>query len=301
MSQWTHIRGGLELSSSPYEMKNAPKSLVEPKEEDFATKEEYEKADSKYRYELKKLYYLPYPEEQFKLDMPKPGVSYGKKKKDGEREKFHTLDFNAKIYSLPRARKYIEEAFKLMPRGESGFRYSIDQNATDCRSSSSGFMLPCEYKAYQDAINRLYKSDNPWDSYTYDDLRRWFHIDEDCSTDTINYILVGIRDDIRYASAAEVQDGLEKAFKYLEEHGIDVEDGYLEWQDEYELEYIYAWRLSRLSFDISHQFFKLDIKTNQIVYSKTWVAKRDENGEIIYDKNWNVVSEVVEKDGPFSC
>jgi hypothetical protein len=39
MSQWTHIRGGLELISTPYEMKKMPKSLVEPKKEDFETEE----------------------------------------------------------------------------------------------------------------------------------------------------------------------------------------------------------------------------------------------------------------------
>ena len=299
MSQWTHIRGGLELVSTPYEMKPIPKSLVEPKQEDFETKEAFEKAHNDYRWKVRKLLYFPYPEEQFKLDMPKPGTSYGKKKKNGEREEYHTLKFEAKIYSLPRARKYIEEAFRLMPQGESGFRYSVDQIATDCSSSCSGFMIPCEYKVYQEALTRLYKSENPWDSYTYEDLRRWFHIDNECSVDSVSHILVGVRDDIRYASALEVLEGLEKVFKYLEENDIDVEDGYLEWQDEYDPDHIYAWRKSRLDFSISHQFLKIERKTNKVVYSKTWTVKRDENGKKMHDEDWNTIWEVVEKDGPY--
>ena len=299
MSQWTHIRGGLELVSTPYEMKKAPKSLTEPKRENFETDEAFEKAHDKYRWEEKKLLYFPYPEEQFKLDMPKPGMTYDKKKKNGKREEYPTINFSAKIYSLPRARKYIEEAFKLMPQGECGFRFSLDQIATDCSSSCGGFMVPCEYKAYQDAITRLYKSDNPWDSYTYEDLRTWFHIKDECSVDSVNHILVGIRDDIRYCSAQEVQKGLEKVFKYLEEHEISVEDGYLEWQDEYEPDYIYAWRNSRLSWGISHQFLKLDKNTNTVVHSKTWAVKRDENGKRMHDEDWNDIWEVVEKDGPY--
>jgi hypothetical protein len=300
MSQWTHIRGGLELVSTPYEMKKMPKSLVEPKKEDFETEEAFEKAHDKYRWEIRKLLYYPYPEAQFKLLMPEPGISYGKKKKNGKREEFHTIDFKAKVYSLPRARKYIEEAFKLMPQGEVGFRYSLDQNDKDSSSSCSGFMVPCDYKAYQDALNRLYKAQNPFDSYTYEDLRRWFHIDEECSVDEVSHIIVGIRDDIRHASAEEVQEGLEKAFKYLEDHEISVEDGYLEWQDEYEPDYIYAWRFSRLSWGISHQFLKLAKRTNQVVHSKTWAAKRDENGKRMYDEKWNPIWEVVEKDGSFT-
>ena len=262
MSQWTHIRGGLELVSTPYEIRKKPKSLIEPKREDFKTQEEYEKADDIYRYKLSKLLYFPYPEEQFKLEMPKLGTSYGRKKKNGKREEYQTLEFSANIYSLPRARKYIEEAFNLMPQGESGFRYSLDQNATDYCSSSSGFTEPCEYKAYKNALNKLYKSERPWESYTYEDLRRWFHIQEDCHITSINHILVGIRDDIRCCSAKDVQEGLEKVFAYLKAHDIIVGDGYLEWQDEYDPEHLYAWRYSRLSFGISHQFLTLDIKCN---------------------------------------
>lgn len=298
MSQWTHIRGGMELISSPYEMKPMPKSLVEPKKEDFETEEAFEKAYDEYRAKVRKLYYYPYPEEQFKLEMPRPGYSYGKKKKNGKREEYHTVEFEAKVYSLPRAKKHIEAAFDLMPQGELGFRYCYDQNANDCSSSCSGFMMPCQYKAYQDALTRMYKSEDAWHSYTYEQLRKYWHIREECSIDSVSHIVVGIRDDIRYCSAQDVQEGLELVFKYLDEHDIDVEDGYLEWQDEWDPDYIYAWRKSRLDFSISHQFLKLDRRTNEVVHSKTLVAKRDLNGKRVYDEDFNTIWEVVEKDGP---
>lgn len=300
MSQWTHIRGGLELVSTPYETKPIPKSLIKPKKEDFETDEAFEDAYYEYRQKLQKLLYFPYPEKQFRLLMPRPGESYSTNKKTGERIKFNTIEFEAMVYSLPRARKYIEEAFKLMPYGEGGLRYSLDQNDTDCSTSSSCLNVPCEYKAYKDTLNRLYKSDNLWDSYSYKDLRKWFHINDDCSVSYVNHILVGIRDDIRYASAYAVQEGLEKIFKYLEEHDIDIEDGYLEWQDEYEPEYIYAWRSSRLSYGIAYQFLKLDAVTNKVVYSKTKATKKDEKGYSIYDDNTkDYIWEIIEKDGPY--
>ena len=239
MSQWTHIRGGLELISGPYEQKKF--TLEEPKKSDFESEDAFRDAYWKWRVKYNKSLYFPYPEEQFKLSMPTTGMSYGKKKKDGRYEEFHTLEFRAYVYSLPRARKYIEEAFKLMPSNEMGLgvRHSIDQNIHDSSSSSSGFWVPAEYKAYKDTLTRMYYSKDSWYSYDYDDLKKYMHIREDCSVEHINHILVGIRDDVRYCSGYEMQEGLEKFFAYLEEHGIDVEDGYLEWQDEYELDKIW--------------------------------------------------------------
>ena len=293
MSQWTHIRGGLELVSGPYEERKPKKPLVEPKREDFETEEAFKDAHAKYRWEERKLCYFPYPEEQFKLTMPIPATTYTWHGKDRKRKDHRSIQVKAYVYSLPRAKKYIEEAFKLMPQGELGFRYSLDQNVYDSSSSSSGFWMPCEYKTYKEAINRMYKHDNYFDNYTYDDLRKWFHIDDDCSVEHVNHILVGVRDDIRYCCADDVQEGLEKMFAYLAEHGIGVEDGYLEWQDEYDPDHIYAWRHSRLGFSISHQYLTLDKKTNKVIHSKTWVRKKDAK----YDDEdkWDIV----EKDGPY--
>ena len=294
MSQWTHIRGGLELYCSPFAEK--PMKDPRPKKEDFETEEAYDKADDEWRDKWRRSFYLPFPEEQFKLDMPKLGNYYDRKTK----EEGKTLDFNARVYSLPRVKPIIEKAFELMPQGESGLRYSIDQNITDSSSSSSGFILPCLFKYYKDALTKMYHSEDPWHSYTYEDLRKYMNINEDCSYGEITKVLIGIRDDIRYASAVEVQLGLEKLFKYLTDHGIGIEDGCLEWEDEWDPCHIHGWRLSRLSSVITHQFYILDKRTGMITHSKTWVAKRDEKGKLIHDEDWNYEYEVVEKDGPFT-
>ena len=71
MSQWTHIRGGLKLSSNPCEFKNK-----ENPDYHFGSEDAY----------------LPFPEEQIKIAMP-----------------YKDLDFNPYVYSLPRAKKYIEK------------------------------------------------------------------------------------------------------------------------------------------------------------------------------------------------
>ena len=300
MSQWTHIRGGMELVSRPYEKRKPKKPLVEPKKEDFETEADFDQAYRRYALAERKLLYYPYPEEQFKLDMPL-SKSYGHwdKKLQEYVEEGHTLSFNAHVYSLPRARKYIEEAFKLLPQGELGIRYSLDQKATDSCSWCSGLMLPCEYDAFRDAVNRMYKHEDEMNSYTYEDLCHRCNLKDDCSVDSVNNILVGIRDDIRYCSAQQLQEGLEKFFQYLMNNDIYVEDGYLEWEDEYDDEHLYAWRCSRLSHSISHQFLVLDKKTNAVIHSKTWAAKRDEKGKVIYTDSGDCIYEIIEKDGPY--
>ena len=296
MSQWTHVRGGLELVSRPYEKKTPKKPLVEPKREDFETEEAYDEAYTKYDYEWRKLYYYPYPKEQFKVSMPRPRNSYDwKNKKPGG----PTLEFTAYAYSLPRARKYIDEAFKLFPQGELGIRYSVDQTIRDSTSSSSDFDYPCDVKAYQNALTEMYKSEDFFHNYTFEELHKYFDVSNHCWVEHINHILVGVRDDIRYCSALDFQEGLEKFLDYLEEHDISVEDGYLEWEDEYDPDHIYAWRKSRLHYDFHYQIVKLDRKTNTIVHAKTWIIREDEDGMWLRDENGKFIYDVIETDGPY--
>ena len=119
MSEWTYVRGCLELGSSPFEV-NKDFTQEDPKREDFDTDEAYDKAVEDYRRAYHKAIYLPYPEEQFKLGAP----IIGHQGKDS------AIRFDGTaIYSLPRAKPIIEEAFKLFPQGELGFRYSLDQKA----------------------------------------------------------------------------------------------------------------------------------------------------------------------------
>lgn len=260
MSEWTYVRGCLELSSSPFEI-NKKFNQVEPKRKDFDSDEEYEKAIDKYRVALHKAIYLPYPEEQFKLGSPI--IRNG-----GKNEKGHITFDGTCIYSLPRAKKYIEEAFKLFPQGELGFRYWLDQKSDDGRSSMSGFIHPCLFKYYHDAVDKMYKGfSSRWCSkWNFKDLNKYIGIDEDCSYENIAAIFCGIKTSLRSATAEEVKESLVKFIKYLNDHEISIDDGYLEWHDSYTLwsNFRYAFRSGTWLGEYS--IMKLDIRTNKIIW-----------------------------------
>ena len=283
MSQWTHIRGVIQLTSSPYEQKKF--DLVCPKRENFSSEDEYQKAREKWRTAFYKSVYLPFPEEQFKLNMPLLGSSYGKKKKDGSREERATLDFNAYIYSLPRAKKYIEEAFDLLADklGRRDVRHSVDQNCNDGTSSCSGFLHSCLYKYYKDAITKMYHFDNYYDSYTYEDLKKYLHIKPECHTEMIDKILVGVQDDMRCCSGEQVLAGLEEFFKYLKDHDVQIAEGYLEWRDDYYPEFRYAWRKERYENKIYMKFMKLDALSNKMLKAKIYRYKCNADGSRDWD------------------
>lgn len=285
MSQWVHIRGGFELVSPPHEFKG--------KDPD--------------RYCGSKDAYLPYPEEQMKLNAPKP-YTFTKNKKG---EKGMGLEFRAYLYSLPRAKKYIKEAFDLLPQGEVGWSYSINQSIHNGSSSSSNFDYPCDVKAFKQAITAMYKCEDEWGNYTYEDLKKYYGVELDW-VEFINEIIIGIREDIRYCSGEEMLEGLEKFFNYLREHDIIVEDGYLEWEDGYasfwDKPYYYCWRCSRISDEMRtvYKFHKIEYKTNKILWTKTYsyptvMEKRiDEEGkEYDYEATIFNPQELVTKEESF--
>lgn len=291
MSRWTHVRGGMELVSGPYEFKN--KNLAEPEgswrqAEKDGNKELVAEWEKYYR-AFRRNAYLPFPEEQMVVSMPLPGTLYWKKNsRSKEIEKSSALRFTAYIKSLPRARKYIDEAFSLIADNECGLgvRYSLEQNITDSNSSSSCFSFDCDLKEYKKAIDRMYASDDPFNSTCYDRMKdRHMIQDEPDWVEHVNKILVGVRDDVRHCSGMDFMNGLEKALKHLKENGIDIEDGYLEWQDEYEPGRIYAWRSSRLE-DTAWRFMVLDRKTNSIIWQRKYLPKKDAEGEIDFDARW---------------
>ena len=289
MSQWTHITGGLEIICQPYEVKK--NNLVEPKRKDFKDRDSFLDAYRDYREKISKLYYLPYPEEQFKISTPVMLKRYHKPTKKDPSDTETVLHVQqAWVYSLPRAKKYIKEAFDLLPQGEVGLRYALKQDCYDYTMSSwaSEFDYPCLSKYYKDALNKLYYNDGHYSQYTYEDLIKYQKLDKACDVNNVTSIIIGD------CSAQELQEGLEKMLQYFEEHHIEVEDGYLEWRDEYYPDYIFAYRKSRMVFDHSHQFLKLDAKTNAIVHSKTWVYKRDPDGRRDFD-----AFDIVELDGPY--
>lgn len=250
MSQWTHIRGGMELSSSAFEYKGKNNTA-----------------------------YLPYPEEQFVVLPPTIFTTYD----EGWKPKDHKLGFKCIVRSLPRARKYLDEAFKLLPNGEVGIVYSPVQDDRMCYCSSSNFDHPCEKKCFKAAINKMYnKLDSPLDNYTYSELKRVYGI-EMAGVDYVTGFTIGIRDDLRCASGESVMEGLEKFFDHLYKNRITVEDGYLEWEDEYNSGAIWAWRSSRLN-RTEFSFLKLDKKTNKILWSKDYKTKDIKSLELISEE-----------------
>ena len=258
MSQWTHIRGGFELISTPYEFKGK-------KDHHCGSKDAY----------------LPYPEEQFQIEAPRPFKSKNNKKEVG-------MSFRANVYSLPRAKKYIEEAFKLLPQGETGWSYAMNQTIYNGSSSSSYFDYPCQRKAFKNAVTKMYGSDAWWHDRTYDELKRYYDIQIDW-IDIIDGIVIGIREDLRDCSGEELLEKLVEFFLYLKKNDIDIEDGYLEWEDEWaaftEKPYFYCWRHSRIGHNAFSELFtiqKIEYKTNKVIWSRSYRYPMDENEKVDY-------------------
>ena len=260
MSQWTHIRGCFELRGNPW------------------------------RYKKNNSAYLPYPEEQFKILSPRIVFRHNKDKVES------CLDFKVYIYSLPAVREIIKKAFDLLPQGECGWSYAMNQTSCQGWSASSNFTFPICQKYFKDAINKMYSFDNPWDSCSYEVLKKYQNAQPSWIQE-ITDITVGIREDLRYCDGEELQQALEKFFLYLKDNKIEVNDGYLEWIDEYRPDVIYAWRCSKMySDDVIYEFLKLDRTTNKIIHAKRYLYKLDEFNCIDWDAYKNGEFEIVEED-----
>lgn len=264
MSRWTHIRGVIELVSEPYEFKK----INAPKPTGMRTKDNDEAWDAYWKEKMSKAYY-PNPDKQFVLTAPEliKGVNGP------------YLSIEAYEYSLPRAQKYIDEAFRVLPQGELGWHPAIKQDQYDSGSSSSCAHYKCQKQAYKKAVADLYKN-NGWGEMDLDFVEECFGLTLNW-VHHCNHIVIGIREDIRHCSGMEMLDKLQQFFKYLREHEIEIEDGYLEWQDEYEDDRIYSWRQSRVEpdHDVEYKFMIANYKTNKVIYSKTFKHKKDDKGQ----------------------
>ena len=243
MSRWTHIRGGFELKTSPYRLKN-------PKQPGGLGS---------------KNVIIPKPDEQVEIRYPRACCSDDNLK----------LTFTMYIFSLPIAKPVIDKAFKLLPHGED-WSYSISQSIYNGSCSSGQFEFPCEEKIFYKKVQEMFKGDYIDES----------HVDVDF-IECIDEIIIGVREDIRYYSGEEMLQALEKFFIYLRQNEVDVEDGYLEWEDEYESDYIYCWRSSRVTDDVETlwSFYKLDRQTNRILWYKQYKkpVKISKDGEEFID------------------
>ena len=282
MSQWTYVRGCMEVSCSPYENKfkePIPYSLTKD------LTEEEKVVWHNWRKKWLKGLYLPYPEEQFKITTPRMISRYHKPtKKDPSEIQWNLFVDDAFLYSLPRAKPILDEAFKLLPQGEVGFRYAVKQDCWDYSSTSfcgGGFETPCLAKYYKNALEKLYYNEGHWSQYSYEELVKYQKLDQGCSVVNVNAMTIGIVESLRYASAQEVEEGFEKFFTFLREHEFDIDNVLLEWNDNYE-EGIYH------RLDKGGQFDDLiietiDSKTQKVLRRKTYYYPQDEDGIIDYD------------------
>ena len=280
MSQWTYIRGCMELSCSPFESRyKVPQPFSIFKDLNEEEKEVWYAWVKKWRDGL----YLPYPQEQFKITTPRLLTRYKKptKKDPSDNETVLFCD-ECFVYSLPRAKKYLDEAFKLLPQGEVGFRYAIKQDCWDYTSSVFGmFEEKCLKKYYKDAIDKLYYNENHWERCTFEELVKWQKLNKECTVNNVNSMVIGIVESLRYASSDEVRSGLEEFFQYLRDHDFDIENVMLEWVDSYEYNLRHTCRKDGAFEDIV--FETINTETNQVIYRKTFYYPKDEKGFTNYD------------------
>lgn len=286
MSQWSHIQGCLLLSSEPFEFR---KIKLEPPAPMRNDEEHPELVDAweKWRDAYVKSAYLPFPEEQFKIGRP---LIRRHEKKDPS-----LYINNVSIYSLPRARKYIEEAFSLMPQGEVGFTYAIKQDWTNCRESSSWFEFPCLKKYFKEAVTKLYQVDKSYYSYTYDELRKYYKLEDTPWVDKVNEIVVGIVEDLRYCSYKDLEDGLEAFIKHLEKNKVNIIGGVLEFIDDWENFEQKRKHIFRAQEYEGFVFETIDMNTNTIIHKKIYSYPLDKDGLIDYEEfektGWIITTE----------
>lgn len=254
MSQWTHVKGTIQLNATPFEFKG---------EGEEQTK------------------YLPLPEQQFKL-MP-PLLRHKHPQPKDPNEINACLEFGAEIYSLPRAEPIIEKLFtEILPHNELGLgvTHSLYQRPHDAHMSSSGFDCEDIEKAFKEAVSKMYSADDPWRGRSFERLEKW----EGACLGMIQYIdafILSLRSDIRYCSGVEFMEAWRKFLAELGKYNIWFDEGYLEWEDEYDPHHIYAWRSGYLT-DIRHQFMILDPVTNEILYAEKYEYPKDDEGYIDY-------------------
>lgn len=199
MSQWTHVKGCIDLSGSAAAVDHNNKTAV--------TK-----------------YYLPYPDEQLKLSAPKPTWVPEGKTRGG-------IDYRVKVYCLPRCKEIVDSIMKLFPSGENNIiNYSLYQPKNRFRLSR-GSLNPWEENIVQNRILRQYQDEEDFVG-TWEELKDYYNINigwVDCATD----FTLTISDDLRYCSGVEFLDALEKGIVSLKEQGIEVTEGIIDWADDY--------------------------------------------------------------------
>lgn len=258
MSQWTHVRGCLELSSSVYETKTRKLSTGEHK-----------------------TIFLPFPNEQIVVEIPEPYKT---------REEKAGLKVSVQFYALPRCQPYIDAAMKMLPSGEYDIiQYNAFQPKGRFRSSGSR-LEPFAVKLAAKQLEKLY-ADNHMGNLNYQEMKRHWNLKFDWAEYATDITLT-ISDDLRYCSGEELAESLEKVIIFLQEHDIDVADGYLEWHDEWRSKYIFALRATQFT---GCEFLILDANTNNVLGRRVLRYEWDTgfNTQTLFIKNSGIWDKVM--------
>lgn len=172
------------------------------------------------------------------------------------------VDF--KISSLPLVKKIITPLIEaIIPYGETGFTYYINQCDKDYDCVSSNFTYDCEQDIFENLCKKKFK-----DEYNTNDYRlNWIQY--------YSLFTLTFSDDIRYCSGAGLYDSFMKLFVAFSESGIHFEKGIIEWTDEYVPTKLYSIR--KFSVSESILFTVKDIQKNKIEKSDLLVYNTESN------------------------
>lgn len=184
MSQWVHVTGCIRLSMSPY-----VKSTNNEGEDIFT---------------------LKYPKKQCKIV---------KVKHYYEDE---PIRVTIQVSSLPIAKKAIKPLMKqIMPQGELGLTYFVNQDSRDYGSSSNCFQNDVEKQTYEELCKKKFGSK---------------YNDKDYKLSSVEHngdFTLTIADDIRDCSGEELYEAFIKLFKAFDTAGIYINSCAVEWKDEW--------------------------------------------------------------------
>lgn len=224
MSQWTHVTGCIRLSMSPY-----AKSTNNEGEDIFT---------------------LKYPKEQCKIT---------KVRHYNEDE---PIRVTMSVSSLPIAKRVIKSLMKqIMPQGELGLTYFINQDSRSYGGSHNYFSDDAEKETYEELCKKKFGSkynDKDYELY-------WIQ--------TNNEITLTIADDIRYCSGDALYYAFTRLFKALDLAGIYINGCSVIWKDEWSNGKLY--RITQRGTDNKIVFEVRDIHKDEV--EKFDVFKYDDN------------------------
>lgn len=209
MSNWTHIQGSMKLFSSVYSEKINKKGEV--------------------------ITYIAYPEEQFKLSPAKITSYWNKKDKT-----VPSLTYTVYEYSLPKVKPLFKKWMKeILPQGETGFTYYLNQRPSDFTSSCSTLFHDCEKKLFKQTIEKMYENEEGF--YRISDfkfLEKLYNLRVDWVQHCTDFTLT-LSDDIRYCSGKEMLGCIETLLNNMAKNDISIDNCCLVWYDDYNQDFHY--------------------------------------------------------------